>query len=67
MGHRVTGAKFEVKALSCGWGLFVWVTLPDGKVEHIVGFKTEAEAEEWIAFKSAAWLVEYEILGQYRR
>jgi hypothetical protein len=51
MGDEVTGAKFEVKALSCGWGFVVRVILPDGKAEQIVGFKTEAEAEEWIAFK----------------
>jgi hypothetical protein len=59
MGDEITGAKFEVKALSCGWGVFVRVTLPNGKVEHIVGFKTEAEAEDWIATKSCAWLAEH--------
>jgi hypothetical protein len=59
MGDLARGAKFEVKALSCGWGFFVRVILPDGKAEHIVGFKTEAAAEKWIAAESSAWLSEH--------
>jgi hypothetical protein len=59
MGEECSGAKFEIKGLSCGWGAFVQITMPHGKIEHIVGFKTEAEAKEWIATKSAGWLAEH--------
>jgi hypothetical protein len=31
-------------------------TYPGGQQEHIPGFKTEADALDWIANDSAAWL-----------
>ena len=31
-------------------------TYPSGQQEHITGFKTEADALDWIANDSAAWL-----------
>jgi len=31
-------------------------TYPDGQQEHITGFKTEADALDWIANDSATWL-----------
>jgi hypothetical protein len=31
-------------------------TYPNGQQEHITGFKTEADALDWIANDSAAWL-----------
>jgi hypothetical protein len=31
-------------------------TYPRGQKEHITGFKTEADALDWIANDSAAWL-----------
>ena len=35
------------------------VTLPDAKELRIGGFKTEANAREWIARSSAAWIKEH--------
>jgi hypothetical protein len=58
MGDGVACAKFEARTLKSGWGWFVYVTLPDGSEEHIVGFRTEADANEWIAAKSSAWLAD---------
>ena len=29
---------------------------PDGRVEEILGFKSETDANEWIAHKFQAWL-----------
>ena len=55
MGDKGVEVRFEPKQLKSGWGWFVNVTLPNGQEEHIIGFKTEAEAEEWITRMSAAW------------
>jgi hypothetical protein len=38
---------------------YVLVTLPDAKELRIGGFKTEANAREWIARSSAAWIKEH--------
>jgi hypothetical protein len=38
---------------------YVLVTLPDAKELRIGGFKTEANAHEWIAKSSAAWIKEH--------
>ena len=35
---------------------FVAATWPDGTFEEIQGFKTESEANEWIAKEFQAWL-----------
>jgi hypothetical protein len=59
MGRKVVSARFETRALKSGWGWFVYVTLPDGSEEHIVGFRSEAEANEWVAAQSSAWLGEH--------
>jgi plasmid replication initiation protein len=40
-----TGAEWQVRA-----------TLPSGKQLNLGSFDTEAEAREWIARKSSAWL-----------
>jgi hypothetical protein len=40
------------------------VTWPDGEVEYIPGFQTEAEAKEWIETKSRQWL--YDQFGTRR-
>jgi len=42
-----------------GSGWCVQVTLPYGINPKLGGFKTEEEATEWIARKSAGWLKEY--------
>lgn len=34
----------------------IQVTLPSGEQKQLGSFNTEAEAKEWIAVKSAAWL-----------
>ena len=37
---------------------YVAATWPDGRFEEIRGFKTESEANEWIAKEFQAWLDE---------
>jgi hypothetical protein len=37
---------------------FVAVTWPDGSSEEISGFKSESEANEWVAKELEAWLDE---------
>jgi hypothetical protein len=39
-----------------GENWFVAATWPDGRFEEIQGFKTESEANEWIAKEFQAWL-----------
>jgi len=41
-----------------GENWFVAATWPDGRFEEIQGFKTESEANEWIAKEFQAWLDE---------
>ena len=47
---------FEPRPMETGPGWRVRVTWPDGEVEYIPGFQTEAEAKEWIETKSRQWL-----------
>jgi hypothetical protein len=54
------GVRFEAVKLSAaepGW--FVRITLPHGEQIHIDDFNAEAEARNWIAEKSDAWLKKY--------
>jgi hypothetical protein len=51
--HKVA---FEPVALKGGTGWCVRAVLPNGKEFDLGGFRTEAEAREWIALKSLAWL-----------
>ena len=37
---------------------FVAATWPDGRFEEISGFKTESEANEWVAKQLQVWLDE---------
>jgi hypothetical protein len=46
--------------MKIGSGWCVQVTLPSGINPKLGGFKTEEEAREWIARKSAEWLKQYE-------
>jgi hypothetical protein len=57
MPQRKRIVKFEpvaLKAAAPGW--YVRITLPHGEKIQINEFKTETEAKNWIADKSAAWL-----------
>jgi hypothetical protein len=52
-------SKFEAVEHKSGWGWYVRAILPDGQRAHIVGFRTEAEANEWIKAEAPAWLAEH--------
>jgi hypothetical protein len=49
-------AHFEARQLKRGEGWYVLVTWPNGSSALIHDLASEAEAEEWIKNKSAAWL-----------
>ncbi len=42
---------FDLKPLKVGQGWYIVVTFPSGMQEHIPGFHSEAEIEEWLAGK----------------
>lgn len=44
------------RSLKDGSAWFIELTWPDGRVEHIDSFQSEAEISDWIAHKSGAWL-----------
>jgi plasmid replication initiation protein len=48
--------EFEPVETKASGAWHVQATLPSGKQMMLGGFDTEAEAREWIARKSAAWL-----------
>ena len=49
--------KFEPRPLKIGLGWHIVATYPSGLQEHIIGFKTQAEATEWLANgRRQAWL-----------
>jgi hypothetical protein len=60
MTDRAPDATFDPVQLKDGSGWYVRLTLPDGREPQIDGFKTEAEAQDWIKSKSAEWLKSYE-------
>jgi hypothetical protein len=39
---------------------YVAIVWPDGRSEQVGAFRTKAETEDWIANRSAAWLVDHE-------
>jgi hypothetical protein len=47
---------FAPRELKVGLGYYVLVTWPDGRPQHINGFKSEAAALAWIESKSQGWL-----------
>jgi hypothetical protein len=55
LSPKVDFQPIEMKA---GSGWFVRVALPRGETPCLGGFKTEAEAAEWIKRKSSVWLRE---------
>jgi hypothetical protein len=52
--------KFEPVEMNIGKGWYVLATLPRGTPIQLGGFRTEAEALEWIARKASAWLKDHE-------
>jgi hypothetical protein len=48
--------KFDSRPLEVGHEWHVVATYPRGQEEHITGFRNEAEAKDWIAKHSRAWL-----------
>jgi len=57
MAKDVSKVTFNPKPLKSGTGWYVVATYPGGQQEHIPGFKTEAEAVEWLASsRCLAWL-----------
>ena len=49
--------SFDPKPLKAGGGWYIVVTYPSGMQEHIPGFHSEAETEEWLAGKGRRmWL-----------
>ena len=53
---------FQPIEMKVGSGWFVRVTLPRGEPPRLGGFKTEAEATEWIKRKSAVWVLSRSVL-----
>ena len=57
-------AKFDAIQRTDRPGWYVRLTLPGGRQSRIDGFKTQAEARQWITAQSAAWLKIHES-GRY--
>jgi hypothetical protein len=51
---------FKAIQIKSDEGWHVLVTLPNGQQPYLGGFKTEADAINWIARESKAWLKGYE-------
>jgi hypothetical protein len=49
MLKSVEKISFDPKPLKAGGGWHIVVTYPGGMQEHIPGFHSEAETEEWLA------------------
>jgi hypothetical protein len=60
MAYFVSEVKFEALEMKIAKGWYVLAKPPKGTFVRLGGFKTEAEAQEWIDHKSAAWLKEYD-------
>jgi hypothetical protein len=43
-------------SLKDGSAWYIELTWPDGRVEHIDSFQSEAEINDWISRKSSAWI-----------
>jgi hypothetical protein len=52
--------QFEPVPMRGASGWYVLIKLPNGQHPQLGNFKTEAEAREWIARESAAWLKKFE-------
>ena len=51
--------EFAPRPEKIGGGWLVIVTWPDGVQQQLAGFKSEAEAEEWIRKDAFAWLQQH--------
>ena len=49
---------FEARPLTSARGWYVRVAWPDGRRDHIPGFVTQQEAQQWIEVKASSWLSE---------
>jgi len=57
MARNVPKVTFDPKPLKSGTDWYVVATYPSGQHEHITGFKTEADAIEWLdSSRRQAWL-----------
>jgi len=56
MAKAVGKITFNPKPLKVGAQWHVVDTYPRGQEEHITGFKTEADAKDWLKNDSQAWL-----------
>lgn len=56
--------RFDACQIKMGLEWYVRVTLLHGETRHLGGFKSEAEANEWIKRESAGWLKGHE-RGRY--
>jgi len=43
-------------SLKDGSAWYIELTWPDGRIENIDSFQSEAEIKDWISCKSGAWL-----------
>jgi hypothetical protein len=59
MVTSIPEVDFQPVEMKTGKGWFVRVTLPRGEPPRLGGFRTEAEAIEWIKNKSGTWLREH--------
>jgi hypothetical protein len=48
--------RFDPRPLKVGSEWHVVATYPTGEREHITGFRTEADALDWIDYDSKDWL-----------
>lgn len=64
LAKRALQPRFRVEPMKAGAGAKVQVTWPDGHVEQVSGFATEAEAERWVAVDAAAWAAKHPRAGK---
>jgi hypothetical protein len=57
MAEPPDNTSFGPRPLQVGSDWYVQVTWPDGEVERVSGFRTEAEAKEWIDTRYRKWLL----------
>jgi hypothetical protein len=59
MSQPKTSPTFGTRELKVGL-YYVLVTWPDGRPEHVNGFKSEAAALAWIESESKGWLANHQ-------
>jgi hypothetical protein len=58
MNEPSSNPAFDVRPLKSASGWYVRVAWPDGRRDHIPGFVTRQEAQQWIEVKASSWLSE---------